>query len=109
MHRMHRQHDGEVELRLAFPFGETQPQFTTPTDDITKHLIDGELVLASETRDLLTNLPSVATQKRGGGLVVSVAGRVAEDLQKVSIVLRAEPRAVVLLPSLVVAPQSVSE
>ena len=94
---MHRQHDGEVELRLAFPLRETQPQLTTPTDDITKHLIDGELIFAREKRDLLTNLASIATQERCGGLVVPVARRVAEDLEQVAIVLVAETGAVVRL------------
>jgi hypothetical protein len=48
VNRMHRQHDGEVELRLTFPLRETQPQLTTPTDYITKHLVDGELIFTRE-------------------------------------------------------------
>jgi hypothetical protein len=61
VHRVHRQHDGKVELRLTLPLDESQPQLTTPTYDITKHLVDGELILAGEKRDLLSNLAAVPT------------------------------------------------
>jgi hypothetical protein len=60
VHRVHRQHDGEVELRLTFSLDETQPQLTTSTDDITKHLVDGELILTREKRDLFANLPPIS-------------------------------------------------
>jgi hypothetical protein len=59
VHRVHRQHDGKVELRLTLPLDESQPQLTTPAHDITKHLIDGELIFACEKRDLLANLATV--------------------------------------------------
>jgi hypothetical protein len=81
VHCVHRQHDGKVEVRLTLPLGQSQPKLATPPDDITEHLIHGELILTGENRDLLANLPSIAPQKRGCRLVVPISGRVAEDLQ----------------------------
>jgi hypothetical protein len=94
---------------LTLPLDESQPELTTPAHDITKHLIDGELIFSGKKGDLLANLPAIATQKRGGGLVVPIPRGVAEDLEQVAIVFVGETGAVVVLTSLVVAPQSVPE